>query len=323
MQSLTFENGVVRLSERPRPTPGPGEALIRVRRAGICATDLEIARGYMGFSGTLGHEAVGEVVDLGPNTRLPDALAGVRVVPSINFACRQCATCQAGDAHHCPHRSVLGILGRDGAMAEFVTAPLANLHPVPAEVDDDQAVFVEPLAAALHAFAGLPLGPDSRVLVLGDGKLGLLIALALASHADRLAQAILVGRHPAKLAIAAAAGLEVAVAADFDQRGFDVVVEATGHPDGLALAFDALRPRGTLVLKSTYAAGTPNLAPIVINELRVVGSRCGPFGPALAALASGRIDPRPLIADRFPLHAGEAAFARAGEKGVLKVLIEP
>lgn len=322
MQALTFHGGVVRLADRPVPIPAPGEALLKIHRAGICATDLEIARGYMGFEGTLGHEAVGEVVDVGPGTALPAGLDGVRVVPSINFACQRCAICRAGDGGHCPERTVLGILGQDGAMAEYVTAPIANLHAVPAGVDADRAVFTEPLAAAIHAFDGLALDAHSRVLVLGDGKLGLLIGLALASRAPTIGQAVLVGRHPEKLAIAAATGLDTALAADFDGGGFDVVVEATGHPDGLATAFAALRPRGTLVLKSTYAAGTPNLAPIVINELRVVGSRCGPFEPALAALARGTIDPRPLIQERFALADGEAAFARAGEKGVLKVLLE-
>lgn len=324
MRALVFEAGAVRLAERPRPTPRPGEALLRIRQAGICATDLEIARGYMGFEGVLGHEAVGEIVAFGADTAAPPELAiGARVVPSINFACGACATCRAGDGRHCPTRSVLGILARDGAMAEYATAPLANLHPVPAGLPDEAAVFTEPLAAAIHAFDAVPLDPSSRVLVLGDGKLGLLIALALAARPEPVATAMLMGRHPDKLAIAAAAGLETAQAGVDAVGRFDVVVEATGHPDGLAAAFAALRPRGTLVLKSTYAQGAPNLAPVVINELRVVGSRCGPFAPALDALASGRIDPRPLIAARHRLVDGEAAFAQAGTRGVLKVLLTP
>lgn len=323
MRALTFSDEGVRLVDRPTPTPGPGDALLAVRRAGVCATDLEITKGYMGFRGILGHEVVGEIVAFGPGAQGSARRLGERVVPSINCACRACATCAAGDFGHCPHRTVLGILGRDGAMAEFVAVPVANLHPVPAGVGDMLAVFTEPLAAAIHGFDDVPLAPGARVLVLGDGKLGLLIALALAARPEPLGQRILVGRHPEKLAIAAAAGLEIALAADFDGRGFDVVVEATGHPAGLEAAFRALRPRGTLVLKSTYAAGTPNLAPIVIDELRVIGSRCGPFEPALAALAAGRIDPRPLIAAEFGLAEGEAAFAKAGERGILKVLLTP
>jgi threonine dehydrogenase-like Zn-dependent dehydrogenase len=298
--------------------------VLAVRRAGICNTDLEIARGYMGFQGVLGHELVAQVVE-GPAGSAPPAdWAGRRVTPEINCACRGCPACTQGRGNHCPTRTVLGILGRDGGLAERVAVPLSTLHAVPDSLDDDQAVFIEPLAAALHAFDDVDLTRKDRVLLLGDGKLGLLIGLALAARRGQLGQALAVGRHPDKLAILAAAGLEVALETDFDERGsFDLVIEATGSPQGLTTALEAVRPQGTLVLKSTYAgAADVDLAPVVINEVRVVGSRCGDFPRAIAALENGHIDPRPLISERFSLNEAERAFARAAEPGVIKVLVD-
>jgi threonine dehydrogenase-like Zn-dependent dehydrogenase len=315
------EDGV-KLTERPEPEPVVGEALVQVRQAGICNTDLEIARGYMGFTGILGHEVLGTIVRAGPDTEVSDRLNAGRVVSEINCSCLACPTCREGGRHHCPHRTVLGILGKDGALAERVAIPLANLHPIPDSLSDEIAVFVEPLAAAMHTFDDAACRPGDRVLVIGDGKLGLLIGLTLASRRGDLRRAVQLGRHPEKLAIVAAAGLETMMDGELDVGGFDVVVEATGQPSGLERALAAVKPRGKIVLKSTYAgeAGV-DLAPIVINEIQVIGSRCGTFERAIDALASGRIDPTPLITERYSLARGEHAFERAAADGVLKVLI--
>ena len=299
-----------------------GEVLLQVERAGICNTDLEIAKGYMGFEGVLGHEVLGRVIDVGPNTAVPAAFESQRVVSEINCSCLVCATCLAGGRNHCPHRTVLGILNKDGAMAERVTVPIANLHAIDDAVSSDAAIFVEPLAAAMHAFDDAAPRPGDRVAVIGDGKLGLLIGLALAARAGDLGRAVQIGRHRDKLAIVERAGLEVALDTQFDGTGFDVVVEATGQPSGLKTALSIVRPRGSIVLKSTYAgdAGV-DLAPIVINELNVIGSRCGPFERAVQAIASGRIDPTPLLTERHSLAEAETGFARAGDPDVLKVIL--
>lgn len=323
MKALSCTDRGVVLADVPEPEPRPGEALVRVRAAGICNTDLELARGYMGFRGVLGHEVLGEVVAVGGGPA-PGDLAGKRVVPEINCACGRCAACRAGGRNHCPSRTVLGILGRDGGIAERVAVPVENLHVVPDAIPDERAAFIEPLAAALHAFDEAAPRPGDRVCLLGDGKLGLLAGLALAARRGDLGRAVAVGRHRDKLAILEAAGLDVALEQGFSEAGFDVVVEATGQPAGLARALALVRPRGTIVLKSTYAgAAGVDLAPIVIHELRVVGSRCGDFGRAIDVLARGAVDPRPLVSARYPLADAERAFARAAEPGVLKVLVSP
>ena len=325
MKALLCPGEGVQLVDRPEPRAGAGEVVLAVRSAGICNTDLEIARGYMGFRGVLGHEFVGEVVEGPLGSPPPAEWDGRRVAAEINCACRSCPVCRQGDGYHCPTRTVLGILGRDGALAERVAVPESTLHALPDALEDERAVFIEPLAAALHAFDEVELTPKDRVLLLGDGKLGLLIGLALADRRDQVARALAVGRHREKLAILAARGLEVALEQEFDEpAGFDLVIEATGSPHGLTRALEAVRPLGTLVLKSTYAGdANVDLAPIVINELRVVGSRCGDFPRAIAALEQGRVDPRPLISERFALEDAERAFARAGEPGVIKVLVDP
>ena len=326
MKALSCTDRGVVLADVADPEPPPGEAILRVRSAGICNTDLELARGYMGFRGVLGHEVLGEVVAVHGGAGPTSALAGKRVVPEINCACGRCAVCRAGGRNHCPSRTVLGILGRDGGIAERVAVPLENLHVVPDAIPDELAAFIEPLAAALHAFDEAAPRPGDRVCLLGDGKLGLLAGLALAARRGDLGRAVAVGRHRDKLAILEAAGLDVAIEQGFSESGFDVVIEATGQPAGLARALALVRPRGTIVLKSTYAgAGQPgiDLAPIVIHELRVIGSRCGDFGRAIDVLARGVVDPRPLISARYPLADAERAFARAAEPGVLKVLVSP
>jgi threonine dehydrogenase-like Zn-dependent dehydrogenase len=315
VRALAFDGALRFRPDWPEPEPPPGEARVRVLRAGVCATDLAILAGYMGFSGVPGHEFVG-VVESAPDP----AWVGRRVVGEINAACGACPTCAAGRPRHCPNRTVLGILGRDGAFAERLTLPLENLHAVPDAVSDAAAVFVEPLAAAFRIPEQVPMGPDTRVHVLGDGRLGLLVAQVLARTGCRLT---LAGRHPDKLALARGWGIPTA-AADAALEPADVVVDATGSPAGLARAIALTRPCGTVVLKTTCAESPPfNPAPIVIHELTVVGSRCGPFAPALAALAAGTVDVAPLVAATFPLEEGEEALARAAAPGTLKVLLAP
>lgn len=317
MKAIVFDSELSYRADHPRPEPRDGEALVRVLLAGICRTDIEITRGYMGFTGVPGHEFVGVVEAVSSDY---DGLVGRRVVGEINVSCGTCATCRAGLRTHCPERSVLGILNRDGAMAEYLTLPLENLHLVPDEVADEEAVFTEPLAAAFQILQQTHVRPLDRVLVMGDGKLGLLVALVLAqSQADVL----LLGRHSDKLAIAEAQGVQTARADNFHRGDFDVVVEATGRAEGFVDAMSFVRPRGKLVLKSTVAAGVPlNLAPLVINEVEVIGSRCGPFKPALRALQQRALDVAPLISAVYPAERALEAFAHAETRGTIKVLVD-
>lgn len=314
MRALQLAEDGVAVVERPEPRATAETAVVRVTRAGICNTDLELVRGYMGFRGVLGHEFVGVVAD-GPGD-----WAGRRVVGEINFACGHCALCARGLGRHCPTRTVMGIAGADGACAEYVAVPVANLHAVPDAVPDDAAVFTEPLAAAFEILEQVPQAAAAECLVLGDGKLGLLVAQVLAQAGARVRA---VGRHAEKLALLARRGIETVLLDEWDRAAADVVVEATGSAEGFALAVAATRPRGTLVLKTTVAHGVPvNLAPVVIHEITVVGSRCGPFAPALDALARGTVDVQPLITARRPLAAAPDALRLAAEPGVLKVLID-
>jgi threonine dehydrogenase-like Zn-dependent dehydrogenase len=316
MRGLWLEAGTLRLrADLPLPEPPPGEARISVLHAGVCGTDLELVRGYYPFRGVPGHEFVGRV-DSAPGH---EPWVGRRVVGEINAVCRRCETCRAGRPRHCEARTVLGILGRDGAFAECLSLPVENLHAVPDAVADETAVFAEPVAAALEIQEQVPIGAGDRVVVVGDGRLGNLVAQTLAlTGCDLLA----VGRHPAKLDLLASRGIRTGGAADVPPRRADVAVECTGAPEGFELARKALRPRGTLVLKSTYA-GTPalNLSPIVVDEVTVVGSRCGPVDAALRLLASGRIDATSLVHARYPLRDAVQAFAHAARPGVLKVLV--
>lgn len=317
MRALVWDGEALRLEERPL-APGAGRARLRVLLAGICSTDLQILRGYMAFRGVPGHEVVG-VVEEGPAD-----LVGRRVVAEINFACGACAACRAGLGRHCPTRDVMGILRADGAFAEQVLVPPANLHPVPDGVSDEEAVFAEPLAAAFQVLEQVHVRPGSSAVVLGDGKLGLLVALVLHSAGARVT---CVGRHAHKLEHLRRAGVAVALASDeaaLPGERADLVVEATGSRDGLERAMALVRPRGTLVLKSTVAdAHQLSLAPLVIDEVTVVGSRCGPFAPALAALAARRVDVRPLVEAVYPLDEGPSAVAHAARSGALKVLLRP
>jgi threonine dehydrogenase-like Zn-dependent dehydrogenase len=326
------------MSDMPKPRVD-GEAVVRVTMSGICNTDLEIARGYAGFEGTLGHEFVGVIESLPdvsearasgrasqpgePSLAVGFLKPGLRVVGEINAGCGRCDLCRAGDPRHCPTRTVLGIVGRDGAHAEFLKLPAVNLLPVPDEISDARAVFTEPLAAACGILERTAITKDTRVAVIGDGKLGLLCAQVLATTG---AQIVLVGKHESKLQIAARRGLETMSADEAQSRAkaFDVAVEASGSPTGFALALDLLRPRGVLVLKSTFhGKAEMDAARIVVDEITIAGSRCGRFAPALELLRTGAVDVESLISEELRLTEGLRAMKRAAEPGVLKVLLRP
>lgn len=314
MRALAFDGQRAALVERPDPKPSPDEALVRVSLAGVCRTDLELVRGYLGFRGVLGHEFTGRVLDG------PAEWRDQRVVGEINFSCGRCPTCARGLRRHCPERRVMGIHQADGAFAETVLVPVENLHRVPDDVPDERAVFTEPLAAAFEVLAQVEVPAGVPALVLGDGKLGLLLAQVL--H-DAGARVTAVGRHREKLAVLAARGIETAACAEFRGERVPLVVEATGTLSGFRRALELVEPRGTLVLKSTVAAREPlDLAPLVIHEVTVVGSRCGPFPPALEALAAGRIDVDSLVSERIPLAHAPLALEHAARPGALKILID-
>jgi alcohol dehydrogenase len=317
MKALVFDNEL-RIEDQPKPVAGGRECLVRVLKAGICSTDLEITKGYFGFTGVLGHEFVG-VVEAAPTT----SLVGQRVVGEINVACQACEYCRKGLQRHCPERTVLGILRRDGVFREFLTLPEENLHAVPDGISDEDAVFTEPIAAACEILDQVSIGPEHHVAVLGDGKLGLLIAMVLSRTGCQLT---LVGKHPAKMDVVKDYTLQrVAVEIALGlARSFDVVVEATGSPQGWDLALRLVNPRGTVVLKSTFHGEIAfNPAPIVVDEITVVGSRCGRFEAALSLLGKKTIQPLRLLQHTLPLQQGLKAFELARQPGVLKVLLEP
>jgi threonine dehydrogenase-like Zn-dependent dehydrogenase len=309
MLALRVNNKRVSIKDIPKPD-NADEVLVRVLMSGICNTDLEIARGYAGFNGTIGHEFVGI-----------DEATGRRVVGEINAGCGTCELCRTGDPRHCANRTVLGIHGRDGAHAEFLQLPAVNLIAVPDNVPDEHATFTEPLAAACGILERVPVARDDRVAVIGDGKLGLLCAQVVALTG---AQTLLIGKHDEKLLIAARRGIETSTPKDAAKRRrqFDVVVEASGAASGFNLALDLLRPKGTLVLKSTFHGSTEiNAARVVVDEISIVGSRCGRFAPALDLLKRNAIDVDSLISEEYPLSKGVHAMKRARTKGVLKVLL--
>ncbi len=324
MKGLRLEDGELRfVPDLPPPDLPPDEALVRVLVAGICNTDLELARGYYPFVGVPGHEFVGVVERLGADVSAAEAprLVGKRVVGEINAVCGACPACLSGLEAHCEKRTVLGISGRDGAFAELLTLPAPNLHRLPDVLSTEAAVFTEPLAAALGIQEQVPIGPSDRVLVVGAGKLGTLIAKTLAKTGCDLT---VVTRRGASLPEPLRArGAAVCLEEDIENAGFDVAVECTGNPAGFVIARCALRPRGTLVLKSTYAGRLEvDASALVVDEITVIGSRCGPFAPALRVLEEGGVDVTPLVAARYPLEEGAAAFEHASRPGVLKVLLE-
>jgi alcohol dehydrogenase len=333
MLAFTVKHHRLAAVKKPLPLLRPGWALIKLRLAGICNTDVEILRGYHNFRGTPGHEFVGEVVAVGKTSpRVKNRWLGRRVVGEINIGCAAlgfrslCAFCRRGLKTHCARRKVLGIVGHDGAFAEYFSLPLENLYLIPKNVTDEQALFTEPLAAACQILAQVPVARHQRIAVLGDGKLAQLIARVLRAASPNV---ILFGKHESKLALARLAKIKTKqIHGDAsDQRRiretFSLVVEATGSPTGLALAQHITEPRGTLVLKSTFHGAAPvETWPTVVKELTVIGSRCGPFAKALALLRSHRVDPTPLISRVFPLAEAPAAMAHAQKSGVMKVLLK-
>ena len=316
MKALRFTGGELKLTDVDRPAIA-GEALVRVTKSGICNTDVEIVRGYAGFEGTIGHEFVGIVEE---SADKPD-LVGKRVVGEINAGCGRCERCLKGDPRHCPARTVLGIKGRDGAHAEFLTLPARNLIEVPAGVPDEQAVFVEPLAAAYGIAEQADIGPETSVAVIGDGKLGLLCAFAMSLRTKNL---IVVGKHEEKLELAESRDIEAVWLPTIGkfEPVFDIVIEASGSESGFATALDMVKPRGKIVLKSTFS-GKPQWEAwrVVVDEITIVGSRCGRFEPALRLLDDGKIDLSDMISAEMPLSRGVAAIAEAQKRGVMKVLL--
>ena len=315
MKGLWLENNQLQLrTDIPIPKPPAGEALVRVLCAGICNTDLELIKGYYPYTGIIGHEFVG-VVEQGP-----EHLINQRVVGEINAACGYCRFCRSGQPTHCENRTVLGIVNRNGAFAEYLSLPIENLHIVPKNVSTAAATFTEPLAAALEIQQQITLSQDDRVLVVGDGKLGQLIAQTIALTGCEL---LVVGRHEDKLLNLAARGIKTGLANSVKDRYFDVSIDCTGNPEGFNTARRALRPRGTLILKSTYAGNLSlDASALVVDEITLIGSRCGPFVPALELLATEKVNVQSLIQGIYPLSLGLEAVEKAKTKGVLKVLLE-
>ncbi len=315
MKACVFDGRRVRVDPAyPEPEPGPGEVVVEVRAAGVCRTDLELLRGYMGFTGVPGHEFVG--------TARSGEHAARRVVGGINCPCGECDLCRQGLPTHCRDRTVLGIQGRDGAFAERLALPETNLVPVPDEVPDEAAVFAEPLAAAIQVTRQVEIEAGQGAVVLGDGRLGLLVAQVLKAAG---AETHVVGKHPEKLGLARELGIEAVAAADVrPMQDVPLVVECTGSTEGLAMAMELVRPRGTIVLKSTVADETgPSLTPVVVDEVTVVGSRCGPMGPAVAMLAGGEVSVERLVTASYSLDDAPAALDAATAPTAIKVLLRP
>jgi len=315
MKALWLENNEISLRDVPQPHK-QNETLIKIRKAGVCSTDLELVKGYYPYTGVLGHEFVGEALETDDAS-----LLGQRVVGEINAACNRCEQCLNGRTTHCENRTVLGIVNRDGTFAEYTTLPSANLHLVPASVPDEMAVFTEPLAAALEIQQQVKIKPTDRVLLIGAGRLGQLIAQTLALTGCDLR---VVARHKRQQELLKARGIQTISEEEIQPWRWDIVVEATGSPSGFSLARQAIRPRGTLVLKSTYKGELNiNFSSVVVDEINIIGSRCGPFEPALRLMESKQVDPSILIDSEFSLEDALKAFEHAAETGVLKVLVEP
>lgn len=315
MRAIVFNKDLKYVTDYPVPRPNHDEALIRVTHAGICNTDIEITRGYMGFKGIPGHEFVGVV------ERCSDkGLVGKRVAGEINLGCGKCALCRNQMQNHCSDRSVLGILNKDGVFAEYVTLPVRNLHKIPKSISDEEAVFIEPLAAVYEILDQTCISSSDKVCVLGDGKLGLLAAQALAAAGSRV---IAVGRHREKLSILDESGIHTGLSRDLSDRDFDIVIDCTGSPSGIRTALQIVKPGGRIVLKTTTAKKVQiDMNQFVINEISLIGSRCGPFLPAIKAIKSRQIDLYPLISDVFPIEDGVKAFQHASSKSALKVILK-
>jgi threonine dehydrogenase-like Zn-dependent dehydrogenase len=324
MRAVILEDGIRFESEHQKPKPGGNECLIRVTLAGICSTDLELAKGYMGFRGVLGHEFVGVVED-GPADWIRSR-RGRRVVSQINCVCATCDMCTSGLSNHCRNRSVIGIVGRDGCFADYVTVPTENVLEVPESLQNEQAVFAEPLAAAIQVTRQYTFDERSRVAVVGTGRLGLLVAQILSRTGCKLT---VVGRNPKSLAFCDRLHLQTIHSDDVTGRGKDgtgdrdVVVECTGAAVGLDIATSMVRPRGTIILKSTFAGSDElNLAPIVIHEINLLGSRCGPFDEALRVLQAGEVEVLTMISKTFSPDKAEEAFVQAASPDSIKVILD-
>jgi 2-desacetyl-2-hydroxyethyl bacteriochlorophyllide A dehydrogenase len=320
MLAVHLESGRVSVKKTQIPRVPEGFARIRLLAGGICSTDLELQRGYYGFTGTPGHEFVGEVVEVNAGDSERDHWAGQRVAGEINLACTKCEWCKKGLGRHCPNRTVLGIVKHPGAFREFLTLPVRNLHRIPSSLPTESAVFIEPVAAACEILDQVRIKIDERIAVLGDGKLGLLVAQVLRSHG---AQVHLYGRHKEKLKLVEHSGVTTEILPrKLPEREWPIIVDATGSAAGLSTAIVMCIPRGTVVMKSTVHGLVPiDTAPAIVNEISLIGSRCGRFEPALRLLATGRVRVENLISDQFPLDHAPAAFKQAATKGVLKVLL--
>ncbi len=315
-----FDGGVRFVDDYTVPEAGRQEALIRISMAGICNTDMEIIKGYLGFRGVMGHEFMGIVV------RAPEYAADLinkRIVGEINCGCGECEYCTTGMEKHCPSRKTLGIQGKDGVFAEYAALPVSNLHVLPDAVSDEEALFVEPLAAAFEIEEQVEIKPAHDILVLGDGKLGILCALVLNLSGAHIT---LAGKHEEKLRIAKNKEIKTVNINDKKEKidkKYDIVVEATGSPEGFTSAIEHVKPRGIVVLKSTIASSQQiNLAPVVIDEITLIGSRCGPFKKAINALSEKKIDVKPLISGIFPVKDARNAFEEAKKKENLKIIID-
>jgi threonine dehydrogenase-like Zn-dependent dehydrogenase len=316
MKALVLDNGEICLMQVPDPAPSSGEALIKILKAGICNTDLEMVNGYVPFSGILGHEFVGHVEEASEKTWI-----GQRVVGEINIFCGICDSCRGGVTKHCSSRQVLGIAGKNGVFAEYLTLPTRNLHILPENVSTNEGAFAEPLAAALQILEQVKITKEKRVLVLGDGKLGLLVAQVLALESDAI---FCVGKHERNLAILAKRGIQTFMKGEVLEPGFPLVVDATGNERGLETALQMVSPGGKVVLKSTFQ-GTPcfNISKVVVDEIHLIGSRCGPFPKAIDLLQNKRINVVDMIDGDYPLEHGLEAFKLAGKPGTLKILLTP
>jgi threonine dehydrogenase-like Zn-dependent dehydrogenase len=316
MKAVTLKDGSIRVEERQVPLPLKGEALIKVVKAGICDTDLELVKGYMHFEGILGHEFVGRIIET-----TEKGWVGRRVVGEINIPCRKCTVCLKGDPKHCPSREVLGIHQKDGVFGEYVTLPLENLHVLPPDISNNEAVFIEPLAAAIAIFDHICPDKEMSVLVLGDGKLGLLASQVLQT---RFSDIFCVGHHTRKLALLEKKGIQTAQNARKWGRKFDCVVEATGNPKGIEDALCFIKPEGKIVVKSTFfGLAEVDISALVVNEIQLLGSRCGSFGKALEFLKTHSIDSEKMVDGEFPLEYAREAFERAKNPEVIKVLLTP
>ncbi|HBH60830.1 MAG TPA: alcohol dehydrogenase [Nitrospiraceae bacterium] len=315
MRAIVYNKKLKYVTDYPVPRPKHDEALIRVTHAGICNTDIEITRGYMGFEGVLGHEFVGIVEKCGDKGFL-----GKRVAGEINLGCGTCFSCRKQMQNHCADRSVLGILNKDGVFAEYVALPVRNLHKIPKSISDEEAVFIEPLAAAYEILDQVGISSSDNVCVLGDGKLGLLAAQVIATTGSRLTA---VGRHREKLSILDEIGINTSLSPAFKERDFDIVIDCTGSPSGIRTALQVVKPRGKIVLKTTIAKKMQiDMNQFVIHEISLIGSRCGPFPSAIKAIRSRQIDLYPLISSVYPIEEGLKAFQDASSKSALKVMLK-